>query len=411
MSELNTSRGAVAASDFLSLSIRAGRVFTPNAPINEKELFSGRLEQVSTITDVVYQRGQHAILYGERGVGKTSLVNVLATFLGLPTILVPRVNCDSMDDYASVWRKVFDEISITRSRPGIGFTTETMTLIERGSSLLEEPVTPATVRRGLLHFGGTTCVIIIDEFDRLPEPVRRAFADTIKLLSDYSVEATVILVGVADSVDELFAEHQSIERALIQIQMPRMSRVEILEILNKGFDALGMSIAEPALKQISKLSQGLPHYAHLLALNAVRSCFGRASLRIEVADVKDAIEKSLSGANQTIRAAYETAVRSARKENLFSDVLLACALSETSDLGWFAAQDVREPMRLITGKRYEIPSFAQHLNEFCDERRGPILVKKGSPRLYRYRFINPLMQPFVIMKGIQQGIISTAMLE
>src|ERR1700722_5767821 len=92
-------------------------------------------------------------------------------------------------------------------------------------------------------------------------------------------------------------------------------------------------------------------------------------------------------------------------------LLLACALTEKTDLGYFAAQDVREPMRKITGKGYEIPSFAQHLNDFCDPKRGPILQKTGSPRLYRYRFINPLFQPFVIMQGIQKDRISSTMLE
>jgi hypothetical protein len=29
-------------------------------------------------------------------------------------------------------------------------------------------------------------------------------------------------------------------------------------------------------------------------------------------------------------------------------------LAETTDLGYFAAQDVREPMRKITGKEYDV---------------------------------------------------------
>ena len=56
-------------------------------------------------------------------------------------------------------------------------------------------------------------------------------------------------------------------------------------------------------------------------------------------------------------------------------------------------------MRTITGKRYEIPSFQQHISEFCDSKRGPILRRTGTPRRYRYRFVNPLMQPFAVMQG------------
>lgn len=55
---------------------------------------------------------------------------------------------------------------------------------------------------------------------------------------------------------------------------------------------------------------------------------------------------------------------------------------------------------MIRGRPYEIPSFARHLNEFCQDARGPILKKSGEKRKFRYRFVSPLMPPLIIMKGI-----------
>ena len=46
--------------------------------------------------DAANQAGQHAIIYGERGVGKTSLANVISHFLQpftSETIISARVNC------------------------------------------------------------------------------------------------------------------------------------------------------------------------------------------------------------------------------------------------------------------------------------------------------------------------------
>jgi hypothetical protein len=86
-----------------------------------------------------------------------------------------------------------------------------------------------------------------------------------------------------------------------------------------------------------------------------------------------AITKAIDSAQKSIRTAYHNAIRSARKDNLFASVLLACALAKTDELGGFAAQDVRGPIRKITGKEYDIPSFAQHLNDFSEEKRGAIL--------------------------------------
>jgi len=190
-----------------------------------------------------------------------------------------------------------------------------------------------------------------------------------------------------------------------------MADTEIAEIVTKGLHSLEMEITPTALTRIEKLSQGLPHYAHLLSLYASRAALDGESMKIDAHAIDIAIQKATSGVQQTILSAYEAAITSARKDNLFADVLLACALAETSELGKFAASDVRGPLRRITQTDYEIPTFAQHLNEFSDEKRGRILVKTGTPRLYRYRFRNPLMQPYVIMQGIKSNRIDVAMID
>jgi hypothetical protein len=274
---------------------------------------------------------------------------------------------------------------------------------------LGEKASPESVRIALQEMSKDGLPIcIFDEFDRLTKEPRRTFADLIKSMSDHGMGATIILVGVADSVGELIAEHASTERALRQVQMPRMSGREIRQVLINGSKSLGMSWTESALKQSARLAQGLPHYAHLLGLYAVRAAIDSDSMEVGAASVQKAIDKAFAGASHSIRTSYEHAVRSARKANLFGDVLLACALAETTDLGWFAAQDVRHWLRKITGKNYGIPTFARHLNEFCEEIRGPVLQRSGSPRLYRYRFVNPLLQPCVIMQGVSNGRISSA---
>ena len=73
--------------ELFAKGIDAGRVFTPTTPVDERALFAGRSEQLRTVIDVVRQKGQHEIDYGERGVGKTSLMNVLAGFLGIPNVI------------------------------------------------------------------------------------------------------------------------------------------------------------------------------------------------------------------------------------------------------------------------------------------------------------------------------------
>ena len=47
--------------------------FRPSSPVDKQDLFKGRLNQLSRVFSAVQELGQHAVIYGERGVGKTSI--------------------------------------------------------------------------------------------------------------------------------------------------------------------------------------------------------------------------------------------------------------------------------------------------------------------------------------------------
>ena len=79
----------------IDLKFRIGRVFTPSAPINKASLFAGRKKQINTLMNAISQRGQHAVLFGERGVGKTSLANILKDLLGDTDFIIASTNCET----------------------------------------------------------------------------------------------------------------------------------------------------------------------------------------------------------------------------------------------------------------------------------------------------------------------------
>jgi len=117
-------------------------------------------------------------------------------------------------------------------------------------------VKPDDVRR-VLSALKTSAVIVIDELDRLQNrEAKILMADTIKTLSDHVVPVTIVLIGVASSVNELIAEHQSIDRALVQIHVPRMSAGELMEIITKGEANTGLSFSVSAKETIVALFEG-----------------------------------------------------------------------------------------------------------------------------------------------------------
>jgi energy-coupling factor transporter ATP-binding protein EcfA2 len=372
--------------------IRAAQVFTPSAPIDNHGLFVGRLEQIDQLISAASQKGQHAILYGERGVGKTSLAKVISQIMrkfSEQEVCSVIVNCDGIDNFTSLWQKIFREFDVLKIELDIPRTD----------------ITPEVIRYILQKSLGKT-IIVIDELDRIDDRVSTGLlADTIKTLSDHSIDTTLILVGVADSVDELITEHASIERSLVQVQMPRMSIAELNDLLDRRLSLIEMEIKKTIKERISFLSQGLPSYTHLLALYASRNAIGRNSNILESMDLDTAITKAITKAYQSILSAYHHATASTR-ETIYSQVLLACALATKDPLGFFAPPDVVKPMSLIMKKKYQTTGFSRHLNDFCEDKRGSILCKRGNERNYRFRFVDPMMQPYIIMYSLANGLIS-----
>jgi Cdc6-like AAA superfamily ATPase len=380
-----------------------GQAFSPGAPITSKDLFSGRVVQMAKVLEVVSQRGGHGVLYGERGVGKTSLAAVVSEMLRAQRRLTVRVNCSAGDSFAGAWRRVLGEISLTSETPQVGFGDKTRVTIASAESLLgEEPVTPDRVRRALGVLSDLAPVVVfVDEFDRLDRDARAPFADLIKALSDYVVNATVILVGVAEDVNELIAEHRSVERSLTEVLMPRMSPKESKQIVERGLQSISMTIEPGALESITRLSKGLPHYTHLLAQEAAISSAWQQRNEVTETDLRVAVENAIDKAQQTVKNDYHKATYSPRKINLYPFVLRACALASKDDLGFFAPADVREPLSELLKRKADIPIFQQHLNAFTLAGRGEVLQRRGEPRRFRYRFTDPLLEPFVILRGLR----------
>ena len=391
-------------------------IFTPATPVRTDDVFAGRLDQIIRVLSAINQRGQHAIIYGERGVGKTSLANVLiyAKFIHKVAVPVTKVTADSKSSFFSLWNDVFQRVEmphdVAQRVSEAGADTENTVGNPRrnrtyADSITENP-SPGDVVDVLRTFPES--VIMIDEFDRIhDDDVTSSFADLIKQLSDNDINITLILIGVADNISELIAEHASIERCTKQVYLPRMSQDELEEIIRKGFKKIHMKYERATPGAIARLSQGFPHYTHQLGLYAGLEALRRDRMEIRVSDVQVAIENAIADALATTQSAYVQSIRSTKKENLYERVLIACAIANQDELGYFAPVDVKKPLCLMVGNEHRSPNFGPHLAKFCGKERGKILerIEIGSSHRCRYRFRNPLMRPYVFLRGVSSGLV------
>lgn len=388
--------------DWQALRFHANELFTPSSPMQVTELFAGRSEQLQVLADTIAERGRHAILYGEPGVGKTSAVNILRFFIpNTPhKIHYIRHPVVSSDTYSSIWKEIFRSISFALPDDDVPRSVKV-------SELYADGVTQNDVIRELAYFSEATIpIIVIDEYQQFRDTDGAGYlSETIKGVSDAGLKATIVVVGVGDSVTELVQGHTSITRCCEEVLMPRMNSGELQQLLGIRITQLGMKIDGNAKWKIIGLTKGLPAFAHSLGKSAVLAAIERASLTVTEADVDLGIAAAVSSSKQTLKTTYEEATNSNQERARFKHLITACALTKTDASGWFTPKDVTAPFSRIMGENKRVDHLNSNLKEFATERRGAILDMKGSERAHRFRFADSAMQPYVLIRGIEAGLI------
>src|SRR5260370_21599438 len=155
-----------------------GEIFTPSTPIDKMDLFAGRVKEVERVVDAIIMTGQHVALYGERGVGKTSLASVIHDFLPkVDRMINVKINCDGDTTFKSLFKNILEEIKLVTKSPGIGFKAqETVHIASLDRYIVEDDINPNSLRF-LFRQLQNKIIIIIDEFDRVvDEDTKRLLA-------------------------------------------------------------------------------------------------------------------------------------------------------------------------------------------------------------------------------------------
>lgn len=373
-------------------------LFSPSAPIKKKDLFFGRIEQISKVGDTVSEDGLHAVLYGERGVGKTSFANIISEIF--PFALTVKVTCNRTENFKSIWSKALKKIKFQTQRSGIGFNaTPKIETIQFDLFIQEIEEPDSTDIENILENLNNRILFIFDEFDSIADPNTKVrMADTIKALSDNCPNVTILIVGIAENVNDLIGEHPSLQRCLKQIKMPRMSDEEQTEIVIKNYEKLNLQIENEVLQKILNFSVGFPHFTHLLAKYSAEEAIMSNKVRVDRLCFNKAAIKAIENTNESLRTDFQKATISSKTKTKFEDVIFAASQCNTDEYDCFSATELIVPYDAITGTKSRRENLTYSLNELCEENRGKILEKIGQSKNVKYRFKNPLMKAFVKLK-------------
>jgi hypothetical protein len=376
---------------------RAEDVFTPASPVTRRDLFAGRTQALQQLLDLIEQPGRHAVVFGERGIGKTSLATIVPEMFS-GSLGVVRVEVAEGDTFASIWRRVSDTVRATLLRAERGLATSPFTNDATAALPREGDVTESAVLALLSRLSAAAPAwVVIDDLDRLTDADARARMRAVAEASGAPAPGvTLVFAGTAVAGGALLDP----STALVPVHAGRMGADETMECVLRALRVAGLTAEDGVIERIALLANGLPHVPHALALAAARRAGEERVAHLTDAHLDAAVTKVIAGAEEEVETAYEQSIVRARR-GIYPEILLACAAAPRDAFGRFDIAGVCEAVTRIV--RREVRGLTNQVNALTEEGRGAVLIKTGAARTARYRFSDPRLEPYILMRGLEAG--------
>lgn len=291
----------------MSKYINVDETFFPGHQINDPKWFSGRKQEIKLSVQALSRKGCSIIVYGDRGTGKTSLIEMIKMIAQGSDYLVFKHNLHSSRPHKKLNFKIA-EVTCDADTTNIEKVLQRLITSPKGlknilSSRAEkiETIIKSNISLSLLKIMGvgineenkvvegivaeksvfeTFCnivhaiqkevlekdeqlLIVIDELDLVQD--KSKLSSLIKNLSQDKV--TFLLSGIANDYTELVEGHHSITRQLYQgrIKVLPMNEDEINGIFDlasdNNFDLVVFN--KPFREEVIEISEGYPYFVQL----------------------------------------------------------------------------------------------------------------------------------------------------
>ena len=214
-----------------------------------------------------------------------------------------------------------------------------------------------------------------------------------------------MIIGIAENISGLLGRHTSLERCICQIPVPRMFKNELKDLIDSGMMKLKMKMDEKVKEDIISFSQGFPHYVHLLSKYAVLNAINKKYNAVLRNNFDQATNEAVDNVYESTRRVYQKAVHTNKESALYEHVVQACALVQEDEHGTFKASDLLLPLKEISGGTIPLKAYTYHLSMLPRDSRGNILQKVVFGKQNRYRFRNPIVKAYILLRLYQKGFL------
>ncbi|MFY0668610.1 MAG: AAA family ATPase [Alteromonas stellipolaris] len=380
-------------------------VFTPFSPVKRSDLLSGREREISQVLSIINTPGQHALIYGDRGIGKSSVANIISEMMRESFDRAVYVKkCSSLDTFKNIVEKALlqlgfnanssESIEETHENKGAkagiaGFGANLQSSKKISNKVDYDTLfnSPSRVADCLIN---KEALLVIDEADLLQnETTKIKLAEFIKYLSDLNSKLKVLIVGIGHTGNEMVSHHPSIERCLSEVHLPPISLLELRNIITTGCKEIEIDFNNDVIDDIVDISCGYPHFVHLIALKCAEDAFLSGTKNVDEDTLPRALKLAVENSEGGLRRTYEVAVK---LNNCISrKVLLAASLCHSRG---FLVSELCEMTNEAIDKDISKASIRSVVSRWINDESLNMLsrVERGH-----YRFTDPRMMSFIKM--------------
>ncbi|BDB30626.1 DNA-binding protein [Cupriavidus sp. TA19] len=394
-------------------------VLFASQPIQSVEHLFGRRDELDQIEKALFAAGRNIFIYGDRGVGKSSLAATAANQYQSADAAHVDIGCSPdatlKSIVANIAYQALDASRLSRNKKSSTYTADLRFLKAAVTSetlpvdLHKEIISLADAievlrEAALLH--SEKPIAVLDEFDRISDASERtAFADLLKQMGDKKVPMKLIFTGVASSLDELLGAHQSAIRQLETINLPKLSWDARWGIVLNAAEAFGLSVDKEIYIRIAAVCDGYPYYAHFITEKILWCAFDDPFPVTEIkwSHYHQGLRVAIDSISAELKRPYQEAVN--KRTSDYEEVLWATADSEY--LERFTKQMFSSYEYIMRQRRdsaalpYE--KFAARIRKLKEKNYGSILVTaSGNQGLYTYR--EKMLRGYVRMQAEAHGI-------
>lgn len=405
--------------DRQSFGRKVNEVVSPSHPVLSLKQLKGRELQLKRIQQALFATGRNVFIYGERGVGKSSLAATAAnewcgdhgcyidiscapdttvlsmiSTIATQAISKSRLKRKKIKNTLQLGGKWFSYRRESESEQ-INFNNE-ITSLSDGIETLKE----------LSEFFDEALVVVVDEVDRISsdEEVEK-FADFLKQLGDKRVEVKFIFTGIAHTLDEILGSHRSAIRQLETIELKKLSWDARWEIAIEALKAFDIDIERDIYVRIALISDGYPYYVHLIIEKLLWILFDRPNQvsHVEWDDYHLAIEHAIDTTSAELSRPYEKAINQRSQD--YEEVVWSTIVAE-DNIGVYTKNMYEQYlgiMKQLQDKEVlDIKKFSTRIRNLLKDEYGPILnhgLKKGQ-----YIYKEKMLRGYVRLRAEQRNI-------